>query len=50
MPTGRQCPFLFSQRNDEAVAAVSGAIALGTGLAAVSAPLILLYLMDGGMI
>lgn len=48
MPTGANA-FLFSQRNEEAVAAVSGAIALGTGLAAISAS-ILLYMMDSGMI
>lgn len=48
MPTGANA-FLFSQRNEEAVAAVSGAIALGTALAAISAS-ILLYLMDSGMI
>ena len=48
MPTGANA-FLFSQRNEEAVAAVSGAIALGTGLAAISAS-ILLYLMDTGML
>jgi predicted permease len=48
MPTGANA-FLFSQRNEEAVAAVSGAITLGTGLAAISAS-ILLYLMDAGMI
>jgi hypothetical protein len=48
MPTGANA-FLFSQRNEEAVAAVSGAITLGTGLAAVSAS-VLLYLMDTGMI
>jgi len=48
MPTGANA-FLFSQRNNEAVAAVSGAIALGTALAAVSAS-ILLYLMDSGAI
>lgn len=48
MPTGANA-FLFSQRNNEAVAAVSGAIALGTALAAVSAS-ILLYLMDMGAI
>jgi malonate transporter len=46
MPTGANA-FLFSQRNEEAVAAVSGAIALGTALAAISAS-ILLYLMDIG--
>ena len=46
MPTGANA-FLFAQRNDEAVPAVSGAIALGTGLAAISAS-ILLYLMDRG--
>ena len=48
MPTGANA-FLFSQRNHEAVAAVSGAIALGTALAAVSGS-ILLYLMDSGAI
>lgn len=48
MPTGANA-FLFSQRNEEAVAAVSGAIALGTALAAITAS-ILLYLMDSGMI
>ncbi len=48
MPTGANA-FLFSQRNEEAVAAVSGAIALGTGLAAISAS-ILLYMMDSGML
>ena len=48
MPTGANA-FLFSQRNEEAVAAVSGAITLGTALAAISASL-LLYLMDRGMI
>lgn len=48
MPTGANA-FLFSQRNEEAVAAVSGAITLGTALAAVSAS-VLLYLMDTGMI
>lgn len=48
MPTGANA-FLFAHRNDEAVAAVSAAIALGTGLAAFSVSL-LLYLMDGGAI
>jgi malonate transporter and related proteins len=48
MPTGANA-FLFAQKNDEAVPSVSGAIALGTGLAAISAAL-LLYLMDGGYI
>lgn len=48
MPTGANA-FLFSQRNNEATAAVSGAIALGTALAAISAS-ILLYLMDIGAI
>ncbi len=48
MPTGANA-FLFSQRNNEAVPAISGAIALGTGLAAVSASL-LLWLMDNEMI
>jgi len=48
MPTGANA-FLFAQRNEEAVPAVSGAIALGTGLAAISAS-ILLYLMERGVI
>ncbi len=48
MPTGANA-FLFAQRNDEAVAAVSGAVALGTGLAAISAS-VLLYLADSGVI
>lgn len=48
MPTGANA-FVFSQRNEEAVAAVSGAITLGTALAALSAS-VLLYLMDAGMI
>jgi malonate transporter and related proteins len=48
MPTGANA-FLFAQRNDEAVPAISGAIALGTGLSAVSAS-VLLYLMDVGFI
>jgi predicted permease len=48
MPTGANA-FLFAHRNEEAVAAVSGAIALGTALAAISAS-ILLYLMDYGFI
>ena len=47
MPTGANA-FLFAQRNDEAVAAVSGAVTLGTALAAVNAS-ILLYFMDAGM-
>jgi malonate transporter and related proteins len=48
MPTGANA-FLFAQRNDEAVPAVSGAVALGTGFAAITASL-LLWLMDGGHI
>jgi malonate transporter and related proteins len=48
MPTGANA-FLFSQKNNEAVPAVSGAIALGTGLAAITAS-ILLWLMDSGFI
>ena len=48
MPTGANA-FLFARRHEEAVPAVSGAIALGTGLAAISASL-LLYLMDLGFI
>jgi malonate transporter and related proteins len=48
MPTGANA-FLFSQKNDEAVPAVSGAITLGTGLAAINAS-VLLWLMDSGLI
>ena len=48
MPTGANA-FLFAHRHEESVPAVSGAIALGTGLAAISAS-ILLYLMDAGLI
>jgi malonate transporter and related proteins len=48
MPTGANA-FLFAQRNDEAVPAVSGAIAAGTAFAAISAS-VLLYLMDLGTI
>ena len=48
MPTGANA-FLFAHRNEESAPAVSGAIALGTGLAAISAS-ILLYLMDAGAI
>jgi predicted permease len=47
MPAGANA-FLFAQRYDEAVPAVSGAIALGTGLAAISAT-VLLYLADAGV-
>jgi malonate transporter len=46
MPTGANA-FLFAHRNEESVPAVSGAIALGTGLAAITVSL-LLYLMDSG--
>jgi malonate transporter and related proteins len=48
MPTGANA-FLFAQKNDEAVPAVSGAVALGTGLAAITAS-VLLYLMDEGFV
>jgi malonate transporter and related proteins len=48
MPTGANA-FLFAQKNDEAVPAVSGAVALGTGFAAITAS-ILLWLMDAGYI
>jgi malonate transporter len=48
MPTGANA-FLFAQRNDEAVPAVSGAVAAGTALAAITAT-VLLYLMDSGWI
>jgi predicted permease len=46
MPTGANA-FLFAHRNEESVAAVSAAIALGTGLAAITVSL-LLYWMDLG--
>ena len=48
MPTGANA-FLFAQKNGEAVPAVSGAVALGTGLAAITAS-VLLYLADAGLI
>lgn len=48
MPTGANA-FLFAQRNEESVPAVSGAVALGTGFSAISAS-ILLWMMDAGMI
>jgi predicted permease len=48
MPTGANA-FLFAHRNEESVAAVSAAIALGTGLAAITVSL-LLYWMDSGAI
>jgi malonate transporter and related proteins len=48
MPSGANA-FLFAQKNDEGVPAISGAIALGTGLAAITAS-VLLYLMDIGVI
>lgn len=48
MPSGANA-FLFAQRNDEAVPAVSAAITAGTALAAVTAS-ILLYLMDAQLI
>ncbi|NMD06366.1 MAG: AEC family transporter, partial [Phyllobacteriaceae bacterium] len=48
MPTGANA-FLFAQKNDEAVPAVTGAVALGTGFAAVTAS-ILLWLMDAGYV
>jgi malonate transporter and related proteins len=48
MPTGANA-FLFAQKNDEAVPAVTGAVALGTGFAAATAAL-LLWLMDAGFI
>jgi predicted permease len=48
MPTGANA-FLFAHRNEESVAAVSAAIALGTGLAAITVSL-LLYWMDSGLI
>jgi malonate transporter and related proteins len=48
MPTGANA-FLFAQRNDEAVPAVTGAVALGTGFAAITVS-ILLWLMDAGYV
>jgi malonate transporter and related proteins len=48
MPTGANA-FLFAQKNDEAVPAVTGAVALGTGCAAFTAAA-LLWLMDAGYI
>jgi malonate transporter and related proteins len=48
MPTGAN-GFLFAQRNNEAVPAVSAAVAAGTGFAAITATA-LLYLMDAGYI
>ncbi|MFO1032655.1 MAG: AEC family transporter [Hyphomicrobiales bacterium] len=48
MPTGANA-FLFAQKNNEAVAAVSGAVAAGTALAALTTT-VLLYLMDSGVI
>ncbi|MDE2446918.1 MAG: AEC family transporter [Alphaproteobacteria bacterium] len=48
MPSGANA-FLFAQKNNEGVPAISSAIALGTGLAAISAS-VLLYLMDVGVI
>jgi malonate transporter and related proteins len=48
MPTGANA-FLFAQKNDEAVPAVTGAVALGTGFAAITAS-ILLWLMDASYI
>ncbi len=48
MPTGANA-FLFAQKNDEAVPAVSGAVALGTGFAAITVAA-LLWLMDAGYI
>jgi malonate transporter and related proteins len=48
MPPGANA-FLFAQKNDEAVPAISGAIALGTALAAISVS-VLLYLIDAGFI
>jgi malonate transporter and related proteins len=48
MPTGANA-FLFAQKNDEAVPAVSGAVALGTAFAAITAGL-LLWMMDAGYI
>lgn len=48
MPTGANA-YLFAQRYTTATPAVSGAIALGTALAAVTTA-VLLYLMDSGVI
>ena len=46
MPTGANA-FLFAHRNEESVPAISGSVALGTALAAITVSL-LLYLMDSG--
>ncbi len=46
MPTGANA-FLFAHRNEESVPAVSGSVAVGTALAAITVSL-LLYLMDSG--
>ena len=48
MPPGANA-FLFAQKNEEAVAPISGAIAAGTGLAALTSA-VLLYLMDANLI
>jgi malonate transporter and related proteins len=48
MPTGANA-FLFAQRNDEGAAAVSGSVAAGTALSAISLSLIL-YFCDLGLI
>jgi predicted permease len=48
MPTGANA-FLFAQRNNEAVAAVSGSVALGTGFAILTTS-VLLWLFDKGLI
>ena len=48
MPTGANA-FLFAHRNEESVAAVSAAIALGTGIAAITIS-VLLYLMDAAAV
>ncbi len=46
MPTGANA-FLFAHSNEESVPAVSGAVAVGTALAAITVSL-LLYLLDSG--
>jgi malonate transporter and related proteins len=48
MPPGANA-FLFAQRNDESVAAVSGAVALGTGIGIFSSAM-LLWMFDHGVI
>jgi predicted permease len=48
MPTGANA-FLFAHRNEESVAAVSGSVALGTALAAITVSLLLYWMDTGGI-